>query len=145
MKDVVGFEGKYKITMDGKVYSSMSNKFLSPYLTKGRNGEAKYLRVGLKLNGKNVNKFVHRLVAEAYVQNSDSLPFVNHINGIKTDNHYENLEWCTARENDSHARLNGLTPSLIGNKQKRNTSGYVGVTKSGNKWKAQIRIDKKLL
>ena len=111
MKDVVGFEGKYKITMDGKVYSSMSNKFLSPYLTKGRNGEAKYLRVGLKLNGKNVNKFVHRLVAEAYVQNSDSLPFVNHINGIKTDNHYENLEWCTARENDSHARLNGLTPT----------------------------------
>nr|WP_314583448.1 HNH endonuclease [uncultured Pseudomonas sp.] len=61
---------------------------------------------GISLNGRSVH--VHRLVALAFIPNLSDLPCVNHINGIKTDNRRENLEWCTHSENTRHAVKNGL-------------------------------------
>jgi hypothetical protein len=53
-------------------------------------------------------KYLHRYLAEKYIPNPDNKPCVNHINGNKSDNRIENLEWATYLENNKHAKSNGL-------------------------------------
>jgi hypothetical protein len=63
-------------------------------------GYRKKLKSGLKI-GKMRRYFLHRLIAFAFIPNPDNHPQINHINGDKTNNHVDNLEWCTARHNVS--------------------------------------------
>ena len=60
--------------------------------------------------------FIHHLVASLFVVNKDPSSFnvVNHIDGVKTNNHAVNLEWCTQKMNDTHALRTGLKPSMKG-------------------------------
>lgn len=66
-----------------------------------------YLQVHISVNGKARMLRVHRLVAKAFIPNTENKQEVNHINGIKTDNRVENLEWCTPSENVRHAYESG--------------------------------------
>lgn len=95
----------YLITLDGKVFSMISMKFLLPNNNDGRN----YMSVELyNQNGKSKRKHIHRLVAETYILNTENKEQVNHINGLKSDNCLLNLEWNTSSENNKHAFRTGL-------------------------------------
>ena len=98
MKDIKGYEGLYAITSCGRVWSYRSKKFLKP--SKDRTG---YLTVGLRLNGKQDRRYIHRLVAEAYIPNPAALPQVNHKDEIKSHNYINNLEWCSAQYNRAYS------------------------------------------
>lgn len=67
-----------------------------------------YFRVNLKVNQKTNTRNIHKLVAESFIENPDNKPQINHKNGIKQDNHFKNLEWCTMSENRVHAYATGL-------------------------------------
>lgn len=91
--DIEGFED-YQITDDGRVWSKKSNKYLTPL--KGR-----YYSVHLSKDGVTYTKSIHRLVAEAFVNNESNLPVVDHIDGNPHNNIAENLRWCTIQSNNS--------------------------------------------
>jgi hypothetical protein len=117
----------YEISDCGNIYSHRSKRFLKPYSVRG------YLAVDL--GGKLRGKYIHRLVAEHFIENPEKKKEVNHIDGNKHNNNVKNLEWVTPSENTKHyvsvlggrkkyedmkiKRLikNGLTPiSIKGNK-----------------------------
>lgn len=106
--DIPNFEGFYQISSFGRVKTVKARrgatigKILKPRDNRG------YLNVSLA-NGITRKKFgLSRLVALAFVPNPETKPQVNHINGIKTDNRPENLEWVTASENTYHMWASGL-------------------------------------
>lgn len=96
-KDVVGYEGLYKVSNLGRVLDVEKGKIRK--LVRDKDG---YFQLGLMKNGKRFYQKVHRLVAEAFIENPNSLPIVNHKNEDKSDNRPENLEWCTAAYNNSY-------------------------------------------
>ena len=94
----------YLISEYGHVYSSKTYKLLNPYLTKQG-----YYRIAILIGESRKNKFVHRLVAEAFTSYKDPKKnVVNHIDGDKTNCHISNLEWCTLSDNTQHAYDNRL-------------------------------------
>lgn len=103
IKEIKGYEGSYAITSLGRVWSYRRNIWLSEFYV-GRG----YAAVRLCSLGKETDKKVHRLVADAFIKNPDNKPQVNHINGDKKDNRAVNLCWATSRENHQHACDMGL-------------------------------------
>lgn len=98
MKDIKGFEGRYAITADGKVWSYITQR----YLKAADNGHG-YLHVELTdATGNRIHKRIHRLVAEAYIPNPEGKTDVNHIDNCRNNNSVENLEWTTRKENCNH-------------------------------------------
>lgn len=106
VKEVIGYEGFYTITSDGHVFNK-SGKEKIPFLN--RYG---YKMVSLYKNTERKNKYVHRLVAEAFIKNIENKPMINHKDGNKLNNRMENLEWCTNQENQIHAVETGLNKNI---------------------------------
>lgn len=109
-KEIDGFNGKYLISSWGncKIVEHL-NKTGYKFLTK-RVDRAGYTTVRLSKAGTTSTKYIHRLVAAAFVPNHMNKPFVNHRNAIKTDNNARNLEWVTHQENVQHAHNLRLIP-----------------------------------
>ena len=104
-KDVEGYEGIYKVSNYGRIkrlYRNKKEKILKSYI---RNG---YYSVRLSKENKIKNFTVHRLIGKAFINNPNNYNTIDHINGIKTDNRLENLEWVTHKENTNRAWKKGL-------------------------------------
>ena len=97
-RDIEGYEGLYQVSNMGNVKSL---KFGKEKILRLRKDKGNYLYVGLYKNGKGKNYYVHRLVAETFIQKIAGKDFVDHINGIRDDNRIDNLRWCTSKENSN--------------------------------------------
>ena len=111
IKEVTGFP-KYLIDTNGNIYNKRTNKKL-----KDRDNGRGYKKVGLYTEeGKMVNKYIHRLVAETFIDNPNNLPEVNHIDEDKSNNCVDNLEWCDQKYNNIYGekpRINKLMGKFL--------------------------------
>lgn len=119
-RDVVGYEGKYRVSSLGRVKSMERSvmvrrlggehaRNLPGKLLKSTIGKTGYYTVSLC--GKNAK--LHRVIAEAFIPNPHKKDLINHKNGIRTDNRLDNLEWCTHAENLRHAAHTLKTMNLL--------------------------------
>ena len=88
---------------EGGVIRNKKGKVISPY-----KDQLGYAQIVLRKNKKRHYVRVHRLMAEAFLHPTQDRPFVNHIDGNKLNNHLENLEVCSNKENVQHAYDTGL-------------------------------------
>jgi hypothetical protein len=107
-KDVKGFEDLYQVSNLGNVKRLISQRVFAERLIGRTIDRYGYVKRVLSKDGKNNYFTEHRLVAIAFIDNPYNKATVNHINGIKTDNRVENLEWNTTIENHQHAIYTGL-------------------------------------
>lgn len=138
-KDVKGYEGVFQVSNLGNVKSLQRKAFnghsmidIKEKILSQRLSSNGYPKVTFRNQERFHSPMVHRLVAEAFIQNPENKKQVNHINGNKSDNRVENLEWVSSMENCCHREI-----------KKPNTSVYSGVhwDKKDNKWKATIRFE----
>lgn len=120
----------YGVSNLGNIKNLKTGKVLKPSLQK--NG---YLTYTFCQNRIRKTFRIHRLVALYFIDNPNNLPYVNHKDGDKTNNKVDNLEWCTAKENDDHARRTGLKvqekPVIAENIISGETLTFKSVTEAG--------------
>lgn len=143
-KDIKGYEGLYQVSNLGNVRSydrfviggrylaqrKIAGKVLNPW----DNGSG-YLVVSLHNKHKRENRYVHRLVAAAFLEKQPTKNEVNHIDYNKHNNAVSNLEWCTRQENTDHSVEHMRKPK---SKCKETKTGYKYIHKKGDLYRVQI-------
>lgn len=102
-RDIEDYEGLYRVSEWGDVMSLQGRK---KKLLKTRYDKHGYLRVNLNKNNICQTYQVHRLVATAFCEGAGEFPEVNHKDEDKTNNHRDNLEWCTSKYNVNYGTRN---------------------------------------
>ena len=115
----------YYISNQGRVMSTKNNKL--KYLSECVNTSG-YLYVPLYVNKKQVNKLVHRLLGEAFIDNPSNLPQIDHIDGNRQNNNIDNLRWVTGQQNTFN---------------RVKAKGYYW-HKQNKKWMSYITVNKKI-
>lgn len=140
--DIKGFEGYYQVSNLGRVRSLdryVKHSSGGKQLVKGKvliqyeRGKTGYMCVRLSKNNEITNYNVHRLVAEAFIPNPLNLPCVNHKDEDKTNNHVDNLEWCTYQYNNTYG-------TAIERRAKKHSINMLGKTNT-NRSKPVIQYD----
>jgi hypothetical protein len=112
-KPVIGFEGRYEVSSLGRIkalareiqYSDGRRGRLAEKMIRGSRMNAGYISVTFDSK---TRRFVHQVVAEAFLGVSEYRQTVNHKDGNKLNNCINNIEWATYKENNDHARRTGL-------------------------------------
>ena len=160
-KDIKGYEGLYQVSNLGRIKSlfrkvkyqngfrNVKEKIKNTFI-----GKQCYERVELSKNKENKKYNIHRLVAEAFIPNKNNKPQINHIDGNKTNNKVENLEWCTQSENELHAYKIGLAKNsdmqrkIISEYCKQNKIKPIIQLSLDNKfikeWKSAVSVEQEL-
>lgn len=107
-KPIKNYERLYYVSNTGLVKNIKKNKLLKPIIT-----DSGYLKVSLWDNDKKERKYkrIHRLVADAFLNNKKGLKEVNHKDENKKNNNVNNLEWCTHEQNIKHSLISGKIPT----------------------------------
>lgn len=108
-KDINGYENSYQVSDLGNVRSVnrvCNGRHLNGKLMKPVMDEDGYLKVHLSKNGKATYYFVHRIVAENFIENPNGLKEINHKDENKTNNRVDNLEWCSTKYNINYGHRN---------------------------------------
>jgi hypothetical protein len=138
-KDLPGYEGVFKVSSFGRVWSckriallKFKNGLTAPKETGGfflsiLEMKSGYKRVQLSHDGKKIKKVVHILVAQTFIPNSLNKECVNHKDLVKGNNFFKNLEWVTNRENSIHYFQTVSKTGRAGIHFRENRSRYSGL------------------
>ena len=141
-KPIKDFEGYYEISSFGRVKSLNRvietsdgiNKKIKERILKSSENSNGYLIVTLKKNNKRKQFKVHRLVAEAFIPNPESKPYIDHINTIRTDNRVSNLRWVTQKENcNNELSKKNYSEAQKGHEVSEETKKKIGKVHKGRK------------
>lgn len=122
-KDISGYEGYYQVSSLGNVKSleriakcnNSSKRIITEKLLKiYQYKKHLYNYIVLSKNGVNKKYKLHRIIAKGFIENKYNLPFINHIDGVRTNNKIENLEWCTHSHNMKHKFIIGNASNAKG-------------------------------
>lgn len=144
--DIPGFDDLYQVSTLGRVRGLVRGGVLKTDVVNGG-----YLRVTLCKNGKTRRFMVHRLVATVFIPNNDiKREFVNHRDGIKTNNHIDNLQWCTSSENETHSystlgKINSSSKMVLDLETGiyYDSIAHAAVAKQINRWALRSRFHRK--
>ena len=105
-KDIQNYEGSYQVSNYGRIKSLNYNRTRKEKILKPGKDKSGYFKINLYKNGKYKTYQVHRLVAEAFILNPNNHPIINHKDENPSNNHVDNLEWCTYKYNNNYGNRN---------------------------------------
>src|ERR1700741_4090100 len=130
-KAIPDFEN-YAVSNFGNVKSLRTGKILKPDVSNVNIDGNGYLRVTLSKDGKTFRFSIHRLVAQAFIDNPGNKPHINHIDNTPSNNIATNLEWCSHSENMLHCVKTGRSTNVL--------AGIKGTKVKQNKCEANLRV-----